>query len=269
MARRRENKALARERLRQEQELRRQRERRSRIIAITAGVAALVVAVVVIGIVIQNQRSKTEGPTPPGTVANGTAIPVGKSTAPVTLTVYEDFRCPACKDFESRYGDTVRRLVDAGTLKVEYHVATVIDGNFPGTSGSKIAGNAAACAFVAGRFVPYHDVLFANQPNEDDDAFTEQRVLELAKQVDGLDTPRFRSCVSDETYRPWLSRVQQEFDERFDRVATPTLLLDGKVVTGSDLQQADASIASPERFEQTVEQLAAKKASASPSPASS
>jgi protein-disulfide isomerase len=122
MARRRENKTLARERLRREQESRRQRERRSRIIAVTAGVAALVVAVVVIGVVVQNQRSKTNGPTPSGTVANGMAIPVGKPSAPVTFTVYEDFRCPACKDFEARYGDTVRKLVDAGTLKVEYHV---------------------------------------------------------------------------------------------------------------------------------------------------
>lgn len=266
MARRRENKALARERLREEQERRRQRQRRSRIITITAGVAALVVAVVVIGVVVQNQRSKTHGPTPPGTVANGLAIPVGKSSAPVTLTVFEDFRCPACKQFEDTYGDTVRKLVDEGKLRVEYHIATVIDGNYPGTSGSKVAGNAAACAFVAGKFRPYHDVLYANQPPETQDGFTEQRVLELAKRVDGLDTSSFRSCVSDGTYRPWLTRVQADFDHRFKRVSTPTLVLDGKLVFGGDLQQADASIATPQKFQQTVTQLAAKRGS--PSPAS-
>ncbi|HEX6447298.1 MAG TPA: thioredoxin domain-containing protein [Streptosporangiales bacterium] len=269
MARRRDNKALARERLRQEQERRRQKERRSRIIAVTAGVVALVVAIVVVGVVVQYQRGRTHGPTPPGTVANGLAIPVGQRTAPVTLTVYEDFRCPSCKQFEDTYGDTVRSLVDAGKLRVEYHIATVIDGNYPGTSGSKIAGNAGACAFVAGKFRPYHDVLFANQPPETEDGFTEQRVLELAKRVEGLDTPAFRSCVSKETYRPWLSRVQQNFDHSFKRVSTPTLLLNGKLVFGADLQQADPSIASPQTFEQTVDQLAAKNGSASPSPTSS
>ena len=141
MARRRENKTLARERLRQEQERRQQQQRRSRILAITAGAVALVVAIVVVGVVVQYQRGKTHGPTPPGTVANGMAIPVGKPAAPVTLTVFEDFRCPSCKQFEDTYGDTVRKLVDAGTLRIEYHIATVIDGNYPGTSGSKIAGN--------------------------------------------------------------------------------------------------------------------------------
>jgi protein-disulfide isomerase len=266
MARRRENKTLARERLRQEQERRRQQERRSRILAVMAGVVALVVAIVVVGVVVQYQRGKTHGPTPSGTVANGMAIPVGNRAAPVTLTVFEDFRCPSCKQFEDTYGDTVRSLVDAGKLKVEYHIATVIDGNYPGTSGSKVAGNAAACAFVAGRFRPYHDVLYANQPPETEDGFTEQRVVELAKRVDGLDTPAFRSCVSKGTYRSWLSRVQQNFDHRFTRVSTPTLLLNGRLVFGADLQQADASIASPQTFEQTVDQLAAKAGSASASP---
>jgi protein-disulfide isomerase len=269
MARRRENKTLARERLRQEQERRQQQARRSRILAITAGAVALVVAIVVVGVVVQYQRGRTDGPTPPGTVTNGMAIPVGRSSAPVTLTVYEDFRCPSCKQFEDTYGDTVRSLVDAGKLRIEYHVATVIDGNYPGTSGSKVAGNAAACAFVAGRFRPYHDVLYANQPPENEDGFTEQRVVELARRVEGLDTPAFRSCVSKQTYKPWLSRVQQDFDHGFKRVSTPTLLLNGKLVFGADLRRADPSIASPQTFEQTVDQLAAKATSASPSPTSS
>lgn len=259
MARRRESKAVARERLRQEQERRRQRERRSRILAITAGALALVVAIVVVGVVVQYQRGKTHGRDPSGTVANGMAIPVGKRTAPVTLTVYEDFRCPSCKGFEDAYGDTVRKLTGEGKLRIEYHIATIIDSHYPGTSGSKVAGNAAACAFVAGKFGPYHDVLYANQPKETDDGFTEVRVGDLAKRVDGLDTSTFRSCVSDETYRPWLTRVQKNFDQRFKRVATPTLLLDGKLVSGGDLQQADPRIASPEKFEQAVDQLAAKK----------
>ncbi|MBO0829574.1 MAG: thioredoxin domain-containing protein [Streptosporangiales bacterium] len=266
MARRRENKALARGLLRQEQERRPQRRRRSRIIAVTAGVAALVVAVVVIGVVVQNQRSKTHGPTPPGTVAGALAIPVGERTAPVTLTVFEDFRCPSCKQFEDAFGDMVRSLVDAGKLRVEYHIATVIDGNDPGTSGSKVAGNAAACAFVAGRFRPFHDVLYTNQPPETEDGFTGQRVLDLAERVDGLDTATFRSCVSDGTYRPWLTRVQRDFDHRFAHVTTPTLLLDGRLVFGGNLQRADASIATPEKFQQTVTQLAAKHSSPSPTP---
>ncbi|CAM5294404.1 Thioredoxin-like fold domain-containing protein OS=Streptomyces griseorubiginosus OX=67304 GN=AQJ54_11200 PE=4 SV=1 [Streptomyces griseorubiginosus] len=57
---------------------------------------------------------------------------------------------------------------------MEYHLATIIDGNMGGT-GSRTAANAAAGAQDAGKFPGYHDVLYENQPEETSDDYAEQR----------------------------------------------------------------------------------------------
>lgn len=215
-----------------------------------AGVAVLVL-VAIVTVVVQRLGTPDEGPTPRGAVVGGTALAVGKRSAPVTLTVYEDFRCPACGSFEQRFGPTVDELVDDGSLRVEYHVATIIDAPFRG-SGSKVAGNAAACAQDTGKFRPYHARLFGHQPPESEDGFTEERVIELARGVPGLVDADFRSCVRDERYRPWLERVQAEFDDRFDRAGAPTALLDGKVVLGGSDGTLAKSMKTPQALEREV-----------------
>ena len=74
-----------------------------------------------------------------------------RTSAKSTLTVWEDFRCPACQAFETAYRPAIHELTDSGQLKVEYHLVTIIDGNMGGT-GSRNAANAAACAQDAGKF---------------------------------------------------------------------------------------------------------------------
>lgn len=261
----REKRARAKERRRREEERRRQLEqqrersaRRRRLVGITSGALAVLLVATVVGVVVQRQRAGTDGPAPRGVVAGGTAIAVGKRSAPVTLTVYADYRCPACKSFEQRYGETIEELIGDGTLRVEQHIATIIDAI--GSSGSKVAGNAAACAQDAGEFRRYHARLFANQPREDVDGFTEDRVLQLAKRIPGLDSPSFRACVEDQRYRPWLERVQADFDERFDQTVTPSVLLDGKLVLGGGRDAPAAEITPPRALERTVRDKAADTA---------
>lgn len=279
MASRKEQKAANRERLRQEMERRRQRSRRNKLLGITAGALVLVVAVVAVGIAVLNHQAANarKGETPKNAVANGLAIQVGKADAPVTLTVYEDFRCPACQQFElgqngvGGYNATIEKLEKAGKLKVQYYIASLIDSNNPGTNGSKVAGNAAACAsdISAEKFRAFHNVLYENQPDERTDGFTTEKVLDLAKQVPGLaDDDTFKSCVQNDWYRGWLQKVQSEFDTRFHgRVATPSLLLNGKVMLGGNVQQISAEMATPQAFEKTVDAMAAGK-TPSPSPSS-
>ncbi|MQA76868.1 MAG: thioredoxin domain-containing protein [Streptosporangiales bacterium] len=250
----RERVRLEQERQAQEREQQQRKSRRTRIIALTAAGLAVVLIAVILGVAAQQRRSADEGPAPRGAVAGGLAIPVGQPDAPVTLTVFEDFRCPACKGFEDRYGATIGDLVDSGDLRVEYRIATIIDSL--GSSGSKVAGNAAACAQDAGRFREYHDRLFDHQPEEKVDGFTEERVIELAEPVAGLDTARFRACVEDERYRPWLKRVQTDFDDRYDRLVTPTVLLDGTMAFGGTPDEPVDTLKNPANLKRTVQEKA-------------
>ncbi|MEU3819893.1 thioredoxin domain-containing protein [Streptomyces sp. NPDC030392] len=229
-------KRSARERLQIERERERAREKRRRLVLVTAAVAGVLGLAAVVGVIAANTGGKGDtsgkGPVTAPTGATGEdqlIIPVGASDAPATLTVWEDFRCPACAMFENNFRDTIHELEAAGQLRTEYRLATIIDGNMGG-SGSLNAANAAACAQDAGKFSAYHDVLFANQPQEADDAFAQDaKLFELAAKVPGLDTPAFRTCVAEGTHDGWVNASNEAFGEGGFR-GTPTVLLNGESI---------------------------------------
>lgn len=185
--------------------------RRRRQAYIAVAVAVVIIVAVGIGFLVQHRKAAGDnalgtGPlvNPSGAVADGTAIPLGDQNAKVTLTIYEDFRCPYCRMAEQTYESVYKSFAAAGTVRVQYHLVNLIDRNLGGT-GSIRAGNAGACAQDAGKFEAYHDVLYANQPDETDDAFgSDDKLISLAKQVPGLDTPVFEKCVNAGTYGPWV-----------------------------------------------------------------
>ncbi|MFD8152945.1 DsbA family protein [Streptomyces sp. NPDC001046] len=230
----REGKRTARERLAVEREKQKSADKRRRALIVGGAVVAVLGLAAVIGVVAANagkdDGSEASGPVvvPSGAQGkDGLAVPVGKDSAKSTLTVWEDFRCPACKSFETVYRPVIQELTEAGQLKVDYHLVTLIDGNMGGT-GSRNAANAAACAQDAGKFAAYHDVLFDNQPQEVDDAYADNgKLIELAGKVDGLDTPAFRKCVEDGTHNSWVAKSHQAFDKG-GFSGTPTVLFDGK-----------------------------------------
>ncbi|MEH0579925.1 MULTISPECIES: thioredoxin domain-containing protein [Streptomyces] len=249
----RDGKRNARERLAAEREKQKAAERRRRTLIVGASVVCVLGLAAVIGVVAANSgkdnSSDKAGPVVAPSGAQGQdalAIPVGKDGARSTLTVWEDFRCPACKAFEAAYRPTIHELTQAGKLKVEYHLATLIDGNLGG-SGSRNAANAAACAQDAGKFPAYHDVLYENQPEETNDAYAKNaKLIELAGKVDGLDTSAFRTCVEDGTHNSWVVKSNQAFQSGHFG-GTPTVLFNGKNI------YADQSM-TPAKLKQMVEE---------------
>ncbi|MFD8750793.1 DsbA family protein [Kitasatospora sp. NPDC059577] len=182
----------------------------------------------------------------------GTVITYGKADAPHTLSVYEDFRCPFCEQLETTTGKTVQQLADAGTYKVEYHLATFLDKNLGG-KGSRTALAAAGAALNEGvdKFKQFHDVLYANQPDERSDAFGDvNHILDLAGQVPGLKTDAFVKAVQDGTYAPWAAKVNEEFNKS-DVTGTPTVKLDGQKLD----VLSNGKAVSPEQFTAMVKQV--------------
>ncbi|MFF5501701.1 DsbA family protein [Streptomyces roseolus] len=226
----------ARERLQQQREREKAREKQRRVLIVTAGVVGVLGLAAVVGVIAasadKDSGSDKAGPVvaPTGSLeGDKPAIPTGRADAPSTLQIWEDFRCPACAQFENVMRDSIHELEAAGALKTEYHLATLIDGNMGG-SGSLRAANAAACAQDAGKFTPYHDTLYTNQPQETDDAFGKNdKLIELAAKVPGLDTPSFRSCVQDGTHDSWVEKSDEAFQNGGFR-GTPTVLLNGESI---------------------------------------
>jgi protein-disulfide isomerase len=225
--RNRDGKRTARERLREQREIDKAREKRKRtLIAVGAVVAVLAIAAGV-GLLVagRNNGGGVAVAAPAGAAGKDKlVIPVGASDAPSTLTVYEDFRCPACGQFEKTFTDTIHQLEDSGQIKVDYHLVRIIDGNAGGT-GSLNAANAAACAQDQNKFRAYHDVLYANQPVETDDKFAQKTyLLQLADKVGGLKTPTFTTCVNNGTYDAWVKKSNSAFGQSGFN-STPTVLL--------------------------------------------
>jgi protein-disulfide isomerase len=240
----RERKQSARERVAAERAAARRRSRQRRRLAVLASVLVVLGGAVGIGIAVSASSAKPQAYTVPsnGSVVadkcadpahKATALAYGPASAPHTLTVFEDFRCPFCRALETGSASVYKAYAEAGTLRVLFHPVTVIDSKDNG-SGSLRSGAAAVCAAAAGKFIDYHDALFADQPDESIDGYSDTATLiGLAKKIPGLDSPAFESCVTSGTYR---GLVQQDFSD-YNALAlqgTPTLMLDGKTLRQPD-----------------------------------
>ena len=227
------------------------RSRRRRQYLIGGLVVVVIGAAVGIGIAVQHHVNQVDSSAangkliyPSGTVDGGLAIPYGTDqNAKTTLTVYEDFRCPYCKQAESMFNSIYSADAEAGKIKVQYRIVNLIDQNDGGT-GSIQAGNAAACAQDVGnaKFKAFHDILYTNQPDETNDAYASNATLiSYAKQVPGLDSSTFESCVDSGKYQPWVVKNYDGLKTAENGSAsTPDYLINGtrfELTTGSAATQ--------------------------------
>jgi protein-disulfide isomerase len=216
---------------------RRQGERRLRVVGGLAGV--LLVAVTGVGIAVQAARvSAAAGPAPQA-VAESSGVTVGRSSARVTIEIYEDPQCPGCRQFEQEAGAAVADWVDSGAAKVQYHVVSFLDGASTSRYSSR-AANAAYCSADAGVFQRYHDLLFANQPPEGSAGLTDDQLVQLGQQA-GAGGDAFGQCVRSGRYADFVSRITAQASK--DGVlSTPTVLVDGDPVQPVTLAAVRAAV---------------------------
>ena len=196
----------------------------------TIGVVLVLVAAGLTGWAISaNQTSATAGKVvvPPTSVDNGTAFAVGDG--PVIVDLYEDFMCPICHEFETASGPTLQQLATAHKVTLRYHPISILDRASNGTEYSTRSAGAAAAAAVGGKFIEYHDVLYANQPEENSDGLTNAKLIDLGKSV-GLTSDTFASAVNDKTYDAWVTQVTDTAAANGVN-STPTVKVAGKAVT--------------------------------------
>jgi protein-disulfide isomerase len=215
----------ARERARLAAEQAAARKRDQRILI--SVVAVFVVVVVAGGILFQGwrtSRSPSAAPSAsvsasPVTITNGRPIPLGSAEAPVTITLYEDFHCPHCADFEEQFGPTITQAQETGAARVELYPMSFID------EGSVTAANAMACAAEAGFGQAYYLGLFANHTLQ----WSDPQLIELATKVGGSPSEAFKTCVSRRAHADWVSSINAAADTNGVE-QTPTMLINGKEV---------------------------------------
>jgi protein-disulfide isomerase len=221
---------------------------------IASGVVVIVVAAAVVGGVLFEQHKKNlvaQAVIPARTVAGSSQYPVsldkadatvlaGKSTAKITVDAYEDFECPICRDFESRYFTSIEKQLQAGTVKVRYHMLNLLDNSsVPAGYSSMSANTALAVASVApGKFMDFHFSLYQKQPEENGPGWTETQLTSLADRL-GVSGPEFIAIVNNHAF---YQQVQANLDAASKDKSlfqtsssgtgfgTPTILANGKIV---------------------------------------
>jgi len=206
-------------------------ERRRRTLVVGGVVVAVLLLVLGIGYAVQSSRDTTGqvASTPSG--ASGFGIPVGQSSAPVKVTVYEDFMCPFCGQFEAASRTAFDRAVAAGKLQVTYHVLNFLDRSSSTEYSSRAANAMAVVLDASGPDVAkkFHDLLFQNQPAEGSAGLSDAKLTALAVRA-GADQQQVATPIKDRAFEKWVTNVTDQSSK--DGVnSTPTVLLNGKKVT--------------------------------------
>lgn len=226
-----------REALRRQQEAQARAARRTGAAVKVAWATGILVIAVMIGVMIwavakPGSAGVAAGAlvAPAGATENG-AVVIGKADAPVTVSIYADFMCPYCGQFERANGDDLAAAVDAGTAKLEIHPMAFLDAQSAGTKYSTRAANAFVTVANTDPALAwkFDRLLYANQPAEGSSGLSDAELVAYAQQA-GVPAS-VTDTFSKQLYVPWVQQITtQAFDSGI--TGTPTVKVNGVVFTG-------------------------------------
>ena len=185
------------------------------------GISAAVVLVVVLAVAFSSrpQAISVEAPDLPAEWLSGTTM--GDPNAPVTIQAWEDFMCPACRQWTTSVEpQVIEQYIKPGLVKLEFH-------QFPlsiHAPGAEMGAQASLCANDQGAFWPYHNRLFPAQ-DQGQAGFTIDSLVRYADEL-GLDSRALMDCMSSQKYRADVTASVQEA-VRLGLNATPSILVNG------------------------------------------
>ena len=163
----------------------------------------------------------------PAILPQADGLTLGDPNSPVTIDVFEDFQCPACRYFtESIESLIIQNLVTPGKAKYTFHNYPFIDGNGITGGESDQAANAAMCANEQGKFWEMHSILFANWNGENKGNLSDVHLKAMAEAI-GLEMNSFNACFDANKYK---DAIQADFQLGNDMGAsgTPSVFVNGQ-----------------------------------------
>jgi protein-disulfide isomerase len=143
----------------------------------------------------------------------------GRADAPITLVAFGDFQCPYCargnatvEALRQEYGDKLRVVFKHFPLSFHSHAF--------------LAARAAEAAKVQGKFWEFHDALY-----DEDAQFDEDDLHAIAKRI-GLDTKAFRKAMAS-TDLDWAITRDQNMAGELGVTGTPAFFINGRPLEGA------------------------------------
>jgi protein-disulfide isomerase len=189
----------------------------------------VVVAVVLVLLIASTQKKSVENiiAVTPASLPNANGLTLGDPNAKVTIDAFEDFQCPACKQFSEQTEPLIiQNLVATGKAKYTFHNYPFIDGNSTASGGeSDQAANAAMCANDQGKFWDMKAIMYTNWNGENRGGLSNARLEAMAASI-GLDMTSFNNCFDANTYK---DDIQADFDlgVQMGVSGTPSIFVNG------------------------------------------
>jgi protein-disulfide isomerase len=207
------------------------KERQRNLLVVGAVVVAVAIIAVVMVVVSSNKDKTGEAVSSSGTPSNlsGTYnVVIGKSSAPTTIKLYEDLQCPICRQFEAVTGKQTQAAIDAGKVKVDYHMVAFLDRSSTTNYSSRSLNAAMAVLSTAGpdAFMKFRTLAFDNQPAEGSAGEPDSTLVEWAVQA-GATEAKVKPLIDGNVYHQWVVNATDQMSK--DGVnGTPTVFIDGK-----------------------------------------
>jgi protein-disulfide isomerase len=162
----------------------------------------------------------------------------GAEDAPVVVTEFADFQCPACAQFASRLAPAIdAQYVETGQVRFVYHEMPL-----QRHINAVPAAEAARCAGDQNAFWRMHDMLYANQVQWQNLDRPIPQFAGYAAQI-GLDRAAFESCMNAGAHRADIQAALR-VSEELRIPGTPTFIINGQQYDAGQLQGAiDAALA--------------------------
>lgn len=155
-------------------------------------------------------------------------VTIGDPDAEHTVVIYEDFLCPVCGQLEETSNDGLAEAAADGKVLVEYRPIAILTrfGDYSVRSANAFKAVLESAGPEAAK--EFHDLLFEDQPAEDDpdSHYTDAELVALAVDA-GATESEVRDDIEDLTYEDWV-------DDATDAAlaanvqGTPTIVLDGE-----------------------------------------
>lgn len=154
---------------------------------------------------------------------------LGSDSAPLTVTEYADYQCPACQQWMSVQMPTIEeRLIQTGRVRWRYR-------DFPldgAHNWSRIAGHAAACAADQGQYWAMNRRIYSWEPDWTRSGDATGIFRGLAREL-GLKLDSYDDCMHSARYAGRLEASKGE-GIRAGVSSTPTFLVNGRLYPGGE-----------------------------------
>lgn len=157
----------------------------------------------------------------------GDPLAMGRTDAPVTMTIFSDYRCPFCAKFSR---ETEQQLIDEyvndGRLRLEWRDYPIFGPE------STVAAHAGRAAAMQGRFWEYNRTIYADTPERTKSDLPEDKLIEYAEEAGIPDMAKFRADMNSPEVAAAVSKDLAE-GSALGVPSTPAFVVNGHPIMGA------------------------------------